>query len=61
MRAPAAAGHLAGAADAFEHAQENEDPSSQEAQGQGPAHRARIMEALTVYDTQHALATESRA
>lgn len=57
----AAWGHLAGAADPFEHAQEDEDPSSQEAEGQGPAHRAWVVKALAVYDAQHALAMENRA
>jgi len=49
--------HLARAADALEYTQEDDDPGSQEAEGQGPADRARVMEALTVYDTQHLLAT----
>lgn len=47
--------HLARAADALEHAQEDEDPSSKEAQGQGPPHRAGVVEALTVHYTQHTL------
>lgn len=47
--------HLARAADALEHAQEDEDPSSKEAQGQGPPDRAWVMEALTVHYTQHSL------
>lgn len=49
--------HLARAADALEHTQEDDDPSSQEAQGQGPPDRARVMEALAVYYTQHTLTT----
>ena len=48
--------HLARAADALEHTQEDYDPGGQEAQGQGPADRARVVEALTVHYTQHTLA-----
>lgn len=48
--------HLARAADALEHTQEDDDPSSQEAEGQGPPDRAWVMKALTVYHTQHTLA-----
>ena len=47
--------HLARAADALEHAEEDDDPSSQEAQGQLPAHGAGVMEALAVHDAQNAL------
>lgn len=49
--------HLAGAADALEHAQEDDDPGGQEAQGQGPPDRARVMKSLAVHYTQHALTT----
>lgn len=47
--------HLARAADALEHTQEDDEPGSQEAQGQGPPDRAWVMKALTVYYTQHPL------
>lgn len=47
--------HLARAADALEHAQEDDDPGSQEAQGQGPPDRARVMKPLAVHYTQHTL------
>lgn len=47
--------HLARAADALEHAQEDDDPSGQEAQGQGPPDGARVVKALAVYYTQHTL------
>lgn len=49
--------HLARAADALEHTQEDDDPGSQEAQGQGPPDWAWVMKTLTVYYTQHTLTT----
>lgn len=47
--------HLARAADALEHTEEDDDPGSQEAEGQGPPDRTRVMKALTVNYTQHTL------
>lgn len=47
--------HLARAADALEHTEKDDDPGSQEAQGQGPSDRARVIEAIAVYYTQHFL------
>lgn len=47
--------HLARAADALEHAKEDDDPGSQEAESQGPPDRTRVMEALTVHHTQNTL------
>ena len=49
--------HLARAADALEHAKEDDDPGSQQAQGQGPPDRARVVKALAVHYTQHTLTT----
>lgn len=49
--------HLARAADALEHTQEDDDPGCQEAEGQLPSDRTRVMKALTVYNTQHLLTT----
>lgn len=47
--------HLARTADALEHTQEDDNPSCQEAQGQGPPDRARIVKALAVHYTQNSL------
>lgn len=47
--------YLARATDALEHTEKDDDPGSQEAQGQGPSDRARVIKAITVYYTQHFL------
>ena len=50
--------HLPGAADALQHAEEDDDPRSQQAEGQGPPHRPRVVEALAVHYTKHLLTKE---
>lgn len=50
------AAHLARAADALQHAEENHDPGRQQAQGEGPLHGAGVPEAGAVRHPQHLLA-----
>ena len=53
--------HLARAADALEHTEENDNPGSQEAQGQLPPNRTRVMKAFAVHHTQHTLTTTHKS